>query len=190
MGTYLDTRKHNQELDCKVGQLKHHAAALCAPLLLPVVQPVRYESPTHADERLLCHNFLPCKQQCLSALCESQNCCDPEGSASCNPTEVSRVPTIGSVYAHADPSKTYQSRVNSQCLEKADSRASTRRGIHRARAMGHSPGRRPLRPTLMASFCRPRAVVRMKFQSMKALRQPARFHLKSHVQKRMSAPQK
>ena len=42
----------------------------------------------------------------------------------------------------------------------------------------------------MASFCRPRAMVRTKFHSVKAFLQPARFHLKSHVQKRMSEPQK
>ena len=64
-GSHLNAREHHQELDCKVGQLKHHAAALSAPLLLPVVQPVGDEAPADADEGLLRYNLLPCEQQPL-----------------------------------------------------------------------------------------------------------------------------
>ena len=60
---YLDTGEHHQELDGKVRELKHHAAALCAPLLLPIVQPVGYEAPAHTYEGLLCDDLLPCTGQ-------------------------------------------------------------------------------------------------------------------------------
>lgn len=46
---YLDTWEDHQEFQSKVRQLKHDAAALSAPLLLPAVQPVGDQAPAEAD---------------------------------------------------------------------------------------------------------------------------------------------
>lgn len=46
---YLDTGKDHQEFQSEVRQLKHDAAALSAPLLLPAVQPVGNQAPAEAD---------------------------------------------------------------------------------------------------------------------------------------------
>lgn len=60
--THLDAWQHEKELHSKVGELKHHGAALGAPLLLPVVEPVGDEAPADADERLLGHHLLAWQQ--------------------------------------------------------------------------------------------------------------------------------
>jgi hypothetical protein len=45
----------------------HHAAALCTPLLLPVVQPVRDQAPADADEALTSDHFFACMHQMTPA---------------------------------------------------------------------------------------------------------------------------
>jgi hypothetical protein len=54
----LYTWQYDDELNCKLWQLKRHAAALRAPLLLPGVEPVRDEAPADADEALTGDNLL------------------------------------------------------------------------------------------------------------------------------------
>eukprot|EP00955_Chlamydomonas_euryale_P055815 356225-Chlamydomonas_euryale.AAC.13 len=58
--SHLHAWKDDEQLDSKVWQLKHHATALSAPLLLPVVQPVWNQAPADADERLFGDDLFAC----------------------------------------------------------------------------------------------------------------------------------
>ena len=58
---YLNNGQDHKQLKREMRQLKHHAAALRSPLLLPVVQKVWDESPADTDEALLCDYLLPCR---------------------------------------------------------------------------------------------------------------------------------
>ena len=55
---HLHNRQYDKQLKSKVRQLEHHAATLSAPLLLPIVEEVGYESPADTDKAFLCDYFL------------------------------------------------------------------------------------------------------------------------------------
>lgn len=58
---HLHYGQYHKQLKSKVRQLKHHAAALSSPLLLPIIQEIRDESPADADKALLRDYFLTCQ---------------------------------------------------------------------------------------------------------------------------------
>lgn len=54
------TWQYDEQLNCKLWQLKGHTAALSTPLLLPDVEPVGDQAPADADHALTCHNLFTC----------------------------------------------------------------------------------------------------------------------------------
>lgn len=57
------TWEYDEQLHCKLWQLKGHAATFSTPLLLPHVQPVWDEPPADANHALTCHDLLACSNQ-------------------------------------------------------------------------------------------------------------------------------